>query len=176
MCVIRAFCCQATLEPKREEEMSGCVCVAALKQSAVCVYSIWQSVWMCACEYLCGAAACSFAVSSHASIFSTTLISSVQSWTYLDFQILLLAAMSWHLLWGFQVPSVLPADIPWGGEGVAEVPLNRGAAGHRQPVATVSSRSLLHHRWKIPLLQPAWVYSNKLSQWYCVIFIHLRLI
>lgn len=62
--------------------------------------------------------------------------------------------LSFFVLGWFQVPSVLTAGVPRGGEGVAEVPLHRRAPGHWQPVPAVSSGGFVHHRWEIPLLQP----------------------
>lgn len=133
----KGFCCSATLELGREE-----------MKSSVSVWQLWpKAVLVCVCvcvqmhahEHQCGVAAC----------FTLPLLAlrsfphqSVHSWS--------LPSVS-----GFQVPPILSADIPRGREGVVEVPLNGGAAGHRQPVPTVSSWSFLHHHWKIPLLQPA---------------------
>ncbi len=129
------------------------VCLEALSQSSVCIYNcmcvdacMWASVW-CGCMLFCHLLTCFYYVALHSFHHHRTSLLGPPN--------LSLFALSLLCLGGFQVPSVLQTDIPWGREGVVEVPFNRGASGYREPVPAVSSWSFLHHHWKIPLFQPA---------------------
>ncbi len=146
-CDKEAFCSWATLELGREEmngsvsvfgsfELQQCVC----RRLHVNIWVVWLHVFfyhLLACLY-----------------YEVFLILITTELHLSDFQMCLFA-LSLVSLCGLQVPSVLPADIPWGREGVVKVPFNRWASGYRQPVPAVSPWSHLHHHWKIPLLQPA---------------------
>lgn len=130
------------------------VCLVALSQSSVYIQYNWMCVFGCM-FFFCHLLTCFYYVALH----SFHHHRNCTTWT-LDYQTSLFAS-GLLCLRGFQVPSVLPAGVPWGREGVVEVPFNRGTSGHRQPIPTVSW-SFLHHYWKIPLLQPAYVYTNNL--------------
>lgn len=146
-----ALCCWATLELGREE-MNGSVSVFGSFEPRQCVYT---RLHVCRCMHGSMCNGCTFfTICPHALLFSSALNSSPQSVTTGTSKCVPFPPEV-NCLCGFQVPSILPADISWGRQGVVEIPFNRGASGHWQPVPAVSTWSFLHHHWKIPLLQPA---------------------